>query len=103
MVIYWIHCSAFRKQVTAKPKHRRGKNPKPLIEIDIVRSVISIETSNYEIGLAKLEQLEALMAAASGPGYQPFSALNKRLQENLVMLAADLAQEARRSLAQPTA
>lgn len=64
---------------------------------------IKIDLASYESGLSKLEQLEALMAAASGPGYQPFSTLNKRLQESLVTLAADLAQEARRSLARPTA
>lgn len=64
-------------------------------------SITCIDRGKYETGFAKLEQLEALIASVSGPGYEPFRALNKRLQENMIALAADLACDARRALTEP--
>ncbi len=57
-----------------------------------------IDPSEYERGIAKLEHLEALIVSNSGPGFDSYMSMNRSLQENLVELAADLVQEARRLL-----
>lgn len=60
---------------------------------------ITVDLETFETALEKLHQLEALLAANSGPGFRPFRALDQDLQYQLITLAADLAHEARLGLA----
>jgi hypothetical protein len=60
---------------------------------------IDIDLRKFETGFSKLQQLEALLASTSGAGFEPFISLDPSLQDHIIMLAADLAQEARINLA----
>lgn len=60
-----------------------------------MRVLVDIDMDRFEAGFIKLEQLEALLASTSGQGFAPFMALASNLQDHLIMLAADLAHEAR--------
>lgn len=60
---------------------------------------IQIDAERFEEAFEKLQQLEALLASTSGPGFAPFAALHHDLQDHLITLAADLAHEARIGLA----
>lgn len=64
-----------------------------------MQASITIDLDTYETALEKLQQLEALLASTSGPGLEPFRALDGELQGHLITLAADLAHEARVGLA----
>lgn len=59
---------------------------------------VKVETGRLDVGLAKLGQLEALIVAFGGPGLDVFLGMSSRMQEDISLLAADLANDARRSL-----
>ena len=61
-------------------------------------TTIEIDLEVFEEGFAKLEQLEALLACTSGPGFSGFSTLSLEHQERVITLAADLAQAAKTAL-----
>jgi len=61
-------------------------------------TTIEIDLEVFEEGFAKLEQLEALLACTSGPGFSGFSTLSLERQERVITLAADLAQAAKTAL-----
>lgn len=65
-----------------------------------MQGYITTDMDRLETGLAKLEQLEVLLASLSGPGLATFVDLAGRLQEQLMMLAVDLARDARCALVQ---
>jgi hypothetical protein len=63
-----------------------------------VHSVMRIEAGNYETGMAKLEQLEALLLLTSSDGCAAFGRLIAPAQMNLAVLAYELALGSRCAL-----
>lgn len=63
-----------------------------------MRTTIEIDLDVFEEGIAKLEQLEALLTCTAGPGFAGFSTLSTDRQEHVITLAADLAQAAKTAL-----
>ncbi|WP_286938929.1 hypothetical protein [Achromobacter sp. UBA4530] len=63
-----------------------------------MRTTIEIDLDVFEEGFSKLEQLEALLACTTGPGFSGFSTMTADRQEHVITLAADLAQAAKTAL-----
>jgi len=85
----------FNPTITDK-KDSAATRPPPKQHEEMPQIMISLAA--YQSGINKLNQLEALTASLSGPGFAPFRQLNPSLQESLASLVADLTQDARRAL-----
>lgn len=60
-----------------------------------MQGFVKMDLSSINLGLHKLQQLEAVIELAGGDGLERFTSLSAAMQRGISSLAADLATDAR--------
>lgn len=54
----------------------------------------TMPSDDYDIAVAKLAQLDALLLSITADGFDSYEGLNRKLRHDMLWLASDLAREA---------